>query len=120
MGALSYFIIGGLIGCWLGEPFMDDPVFDQLSVFDCSAGLISVGGSGSRLAWWRYGIDGGAAVAGGVDRAYAEDDVVLGDRQRDRRVGAGGDHAGPVRLVGIAIDDLEGGSGGEACRLLPA
>ncbi len=75
---------------------------------------------GSRLAWRWYRIDSGAAVAGGVHGAYAEDDIVLGEGQRDGGIGTGGDDVSPVRLSGVAIDDLEGGSCGEACGSLPA
>ena len=59
-------------------------------------------------------------MAGGVDGADAEDDVVLGDGDRDGGDVAGGDDAGPVGLVGVAVDDLEGGAGGEACGFFPA
>jgi len=59
-------------------------------------------------------------VACRVDGAYAEDDVVLGDGDRDGGDVASGDDAGPVGLVGVAIDDLEAGATGEAFGLLPA
>src|SRR5882762_9158689 len=78
-------------------------------------------GSGHRPgARWGDGIDGGAAVAGSVDGADAEDNVVFGDGNGDGGDVPGGDDAGPVGLVGVAIDDLESGAGGEASGLLPA
>src|SRR5271156_2193720 len=69
---------------------------------------------------WGDGVDGCAAVSGGIDGADAEDDVVLGDRQGGGGCVADGDEGGPVGLVGVAVDDLEGGVGGEAHGFLPA
>src|SRR3982074_1632544 len=91
----------------------------------CDEWLVAGGwgwrGAGDGLgARWRDGVDGGAAVAGGIDGAHAENDVVFGYWYRDGGDVAGGDDAGPVGLVGVAIDHLEGGAGGGACGLLPA
>ena len=65
------------------------------------------------------GQDGGAAVAGGVDGADTEDDVVFGDGELEGEGGAGGGERGPGGLVGGTLDDLVGGGGGCAGWGLP-
>ncbi len=63
--------------------------------------------------------DGDAAVAGGVDRADAEDDVVLGDGELEVWAVPALSAVGPGGLVGGAPDDLVGGAGGSADGRLP-
>ncbi len=56
----------------------------------------------------------------GVYGAHTKDDVVFGYGQADGGCVSGGDEVGPVGLVGVAVDDLEGSVGGHTGGLLPA
>ena len=59
-------------------------------------------------------------MSGGVDGADSEDNVVFGEWDGDGGDVACGDDIGPVGLVGVSVDDFEGGTGGEAGGFFPA
>src|SRR5437899_12029804 len=85
-----------------GTPVFDKTEKDGAPGFGCDEWLVAGrrcgAGDGSCPGWWD-GIDGGATVAGGIDGANAEDDVVFGEGDCDGGDVAGGDDVGPVGLV---------------------